>query len=520
MKRLMIIAVVLVVCTGFAWSGGGQQKNSASADGGEAGAYPDIEVWAVNDGFKQIDIGSPLYKLHKEVLGVGVYMPYVEWNGGVDYLNKLNLQIAAGTMPNMFLPYNGIESELAKNGAIVDLTDLLPKYAPKLWKLIPESAWNVVKANDPTGKGRIYWIPDVMAYELRSGMIRQDWLDKLGLAMPKTQKEYVEVLKAFRDRDPNGNGQKDELPTGGRQGARWMDHLFNMYGVASFEGYPRFDIYNGQLTYSAVTQNAKDALVFIRDLYQQKLLDPETFLNDKATWDGKINTDRVGNYTHITQETDRYLNAIYQNTGTKANITVLPVIQVPGYEGKGFVTHANITNIQWVISAQQDEAHLMSCLRALDEMADQKNWDALYFGVEGMHYELVNGKKVLLPIDKSKQQARILEPYNFWGSVDFMSGLLLDAQSADNKWMIDQDIRNLNDMQQYVRNIASDGMPESVYTDYPDIKNCTLWQEYATKIIIGTFDISKFDEFVQKWNTSGGAEVTKRARDWYAKVAK
>jgi putative aldouronate transport system substrate-binding protein len=427
------------------------------------------------------------------------------------------MQIAAGTMPNMFIPYNGIEVELAKNGAIADLTDLLPKYAPNLWNLIPVSVWNAIKASDPTGKGRIYWIPDVAMFARNGGHIRQDWLDKVGMRIPKTQAEYVSVLRAFRDKDPNGNGQKDDLPSGGRQGARWMDHLFNLYGVAMVEGWPDWDIYNGQLTYSATTQNAKDALVFLRQLYEEKLIDQESFLNDKPGWEGKIFSDKVGSWFHITQEAHIFLNNINKNTGTKAVVSLLPVLEAPGYEGKGFITHKNIRGVSRVVSARQDEAHLMACLKELNAEADENNWAALYFGVEGMHHNVVNGKKVRLPMDAS-MQALILEPYNAWGSLDFMLWLLENSKNSDTAWMYDQSIRLLKDEQQYIRVIAGDGLPSSIYADYPDIQSCTLWQEYASKIIIGTLPVSAFDEFVDRWNKSGGAEVTKRAREWYAKA--
>ncbi|MDD3904664.1 MAG: extracellular solute-binding protein, partial [Sphaerochaeta sp.] len=45
--------------------------------------------------------------------------------------------------------------------------------------------------------------------------IYQPWLDKLGLKMPTTTEELYDVLVAFRDRDPNGNGKKDEIPMAG-----------------------------------------------------------------------------------------------------------------------------------------------------------------------------------------------------------------------------------------------------------------------------------------------------------------
>lgn len=43
-------------------------------------------------------------------------------------------------------------------------------------------------------------------------MINKVWLDKLGLEVPTTLAELKEVLIAFRDGDPNGNGIQDEIP--------------------------------------------------------------------------------------------------------------------------------------------------------------------------------------------------------------------------------------------------------------------------------------------------------------------
>ena len=233
---------------------------------------------------------------YKDIIGVGIVQPYVEWNGGETYLEQLNLRIAAGDMPDMFTPWNGVETELIENGALLDLTDLLPEKAPHLWESIPEDVWDAVKANDPTGQNRIYVIPQVMSYGRNGAMIRKDWLDNLGLDMPTTQEEFVEVLRAFKNDDPNGNGVADEIPTGGRAESKmdgtvvWTVRNCNV-GRISVSGM----IYDGELTYSAVTKNMRDCLEWMSGLYAEGLLDPETFLNDKAAWDGK-NQFRCGWY--------------------------------------------------------------------------------------------------------------------------------------------------------------------------------------------------------------------------------
>lgn len=265
-KRLLSVmaatAMVVSMLSGCGSSGGGEGKKEAGKEA--AASDEDIEVWGTNTGYLPVEAGSELYNLYKEKIGVGIVQPYVEWNGGETYLEQLNLRIAAGDMPDMFSPYNGIESELIESGALLDLTDLLPEKAPHLWESVPEEVWDAVRANDPTGENRIYVIPQVLEYGRNGAMIRQDWLDNLGLEMPTTQEAFVEVLRAFKNDDPNGNGVADEIPTGGREEARWMGQLFGQYGIAMWEGYPQWDIYDGELTYSAVTENMKDCIVCAR----------------------------------------------------------------------------------------------------------------------------------------------------------------------------------------------------------------------------------------------------------------
>lgn len=478
----------------------------------------DLEVWYTNVGFKPITKGSKTYEFYKNLLGVGVIHPYVEWNGGTTYREQLNLKIAAGEMPDLFMPFQGNETNLAKNDAIADLTELLPKYAPNLWNLIPKDVWDIVKANDPTGQGKIYYIPSVVDYEREAGLIRKDWLDKLGLQMPKTQDDYVKVLEAFRDKDPNGNGKKDEIPTGGRQQLTWMNHLFAMYGVAMSGGKQDWDVYDGKLTYSAVTPNMKAALEFATKLYKEGLIDKEALLNDKAKWEAKIDTGLVGNYYHWEETVFERLEPIYKNTGVKADFSVLPLPQVQGYQG--FYSIKKVQNPVWVVKSTKDQKKLMAVMKLLNNMYDKKNWNALYLGVEGMHSTTKDGKSVRLPQDKGTQENLPLVPYEDVATADFSAQLLKNTASDDRKWAVDQGIRNIQEAQKYAKAIAGDGMPESVYDGYPDISNRTLFVEYASKIILGQYPISKFDEFVDKWNKSGGDEVTKRARDWFVKVKK
>lgn len=493
-------------------------SKEAVSDSKEVASDEDIEVWGTNTGYLPVEAGSELYNLYKEMMGVGIVQPYVEWNGGETYLEQLNLRIAAGDMPDVFSPWNGIESELIESGALLDLTDLLQEKAPHLWESIPEEMWDAVKANDPAGENRIYVIPQVLNYGRNGGMIRQDWLDSLGLKMPTTQEEFVEVLRAFKNDDPNGNGVADEIATGGRAEVRWMGQMFGQYGIAMWEGYPQWDIYDGELTYSAVTQNMKDCLEWMSELYAEGLLDPETLLNDKSAWDGKINSGVVGVWEHLPQECYNYAENIYTGTGVKPQIAILPAISAPGYEG--YYTHRQMNGGGFVVANTEDEEKIDKIMKVLDAYGNQDMWMEFYNGVEGMHSEVIDGKAVRLPDDPSTQQNLVLAPYNSIATIDFQVNVLSTQLTEDREWAVSQAVENVQKNQEYVKSFAGDGMPDSIYSDFPDIGNRTLYVEYATKIIAGEYPIDKFDEFVEKWYASGGKEVTELAREWYANKTK
>lgn len=522
MKR-KIMAVILTAAMTVSLLAGCGNKNENKTDGNESGnesgseeAVVDLEIWSGNLGFLAPEKGGAVYDFYKELIGVGITQPYVEWGGGSTYQQQLNLKITAGEMPDMFMPFNGMESDLIKNGALLDLSEYLPEMAPNLWAAVPEEVWNIMRSYDPSGEGGIYTIPSIVSYTLMSGLVRQDWLDALNLSMPTTQDEFVEVLRAFKEGDPNGNGIADEIPTGGRADVKWMDHLFSMYGLAMWEGAPEWDIYDGELTYSAVTENMRDALEFISGLYAEGLMDPETLLNDKAGWEGKINSDKVGIVYHWAEQAYAYAESLESSTGTKADWVVMPAISAPGYEA--YYTKRQVSGASWVVKNTDDEAKIEAIMKVLDAYGNSDLWDIFYYGVEGMHSEVQDGVLTKLPDDYTTMENMVLQPSLTIASLDYRIGMFEDMTTDDREWSLNQAVRNLRDVQIYGKEIAGDGMPASVYDGYADILNRTLYIEYASKIITGEYSIDKFDEFVEKWYSSGGEQVTKAAREWYAGV--
>ncbi|GBG06874.1 ABC transporter substrate-binding protein [Paenibacillus agaridevorans] len=522
----VLICMVIVGCSNN--SGGNAPKETVKETGKEVEKekelekekeIPYVEIWGNNGNFKNaLEKDSPYSKWMIDNVGVGYYSPLVPWEGGTAYIQRLNTRIASNDLPDAFVPWQGIEGTLIEQGALADLTDYLPKYAPHIWNAIPEDIWNVVRTSDPTGKGRIYYLPRVELYQSYGAFIRQDWLDRVGKKVPTTKAEFEDVLQAFLDQDANGNGDpNDEIPISGREFGRWMDVLFGMYGVAMWEGFPMWDIYEGEITYSGVTSNMRDAIVNLRDMYAKKLLDNETFLNSAADWSAKMNSDRMGAWFHINKNTTGPLDQL-KEINPEAHLVALPVPKVDGYEG--FVTHKRINRPEFVI-ANKGEETVINVLKILDWIHDPANREENIYGVEGVDHEVVNGEKVLLPPDFEGNSAKIVG--NFVFDLDsLLVQLELESKGVDAETVkiIEQRNQIVKDNQAYSKSIAGDGLTASVYEGYADIQNHTSYQEVMTKIIIGDYPIEKFDSFVEEWYKSGGEEVTKRVREWYAQASK
>lgn len=157
------------------------------------------------------DEGLPVENEIEKITGVKV-----EWEcvASGDYNTVAQTRLASGSeLPDIIRVPNGTTglADYSSQGLLVNIKDYINETdTPNLWKLFQEQP--IYEAQMTSPDGNIYGLPhaefDINNYVLMWNIIRQDWLDKLGLEMPATIDEYHDVLVAFRDQDPNGNGKR------------------------------------------------------------------------------------------------------------------------------------------------------------------------------------------------------------------------------------------------------------------------------------------------------------------------
>jgi len=125
-------------------------------------------------------------------------------------------------------------------------------------------------------------------YSLR-GWINKTWLDKLGLEAPKDSEELVKVLTAFRDQDPNGNGQADEIPMMGStrswnaNALGWLMNMFIYYnGNNNF--YQPLNETGGKIDVAYDKDAFREFLKYANNLVAEGLLSPLSFTQDGAQY--------------------------------------------------------------------------------------------------------------------------------------------------------------------------------------------------------------------------------------------
>ncbi|MFW5776595.1 MAG: extracellular solute-binding protein [Spirochaetota bacterium] len=512
----LLFALLLLPALAFA-SGTGEDGGASDGD------VIVLEYWDENNRNGRLDPDQPLSAFAAEEFGVAFEGPVISWNGGTDYLQQLRIRIAAGNLPDVFLPWGGIEDELIENDAVAPLGDLVSENMPVYQAAVPDQVWSYVTSQ---GDGEVYFLPAV-AFTPLAGHIRGDWLDRLGLEVPTTIGEYVEVLRAFRDEDANGNGDPDdEFPTSGREFGRWMDHHFAAFGVAMIEGLPAWDIYDGEIQYSAVQPEMRAAIAFLRDLYAEGTLDPETFINTNQIWQGKITSDLVGAWYHGLHWSGGRFRPLYNSGVEEVRFEYLPVLEGTGFEG--FYTKTDLRRPERMFNAKLSEEAISRAMRFFEwnnnpATANERRFD----GIEGFHWQTVDGAKQLIASGDWEAES---DGYRWpiGGNLHASAESVIEnqqfhlevAQSQDDELSIRAAESVIALIEAYeddaTRSIAGQFLPPSIYDGYPDIQAHKKYQEYAARIIVGEWDIARFDEFVEAWYEEGGEEVTARAQTAYA----
>ncbi len=234
-------------------------------------AVTDLTVW--------LPAGSPesgpppadweVYKIIREKLNINLKLIVAPIGGEGE--TKLAALAAANDLPDVFEMRN--RNQFFQFAAQKLLGNVKP-----ILKFMPQRTLERYKNADlnllATVDGTMVGLQEAqLLYKRTSLLIRQDWLDKLGLKTPTTLAEFMNVAKAFTEKDPDGNGKNDTYGLG--INADWtpggFDIIYGAYGVVG-----NWNLGNAaSFKLNAREANYRKATEFANGLIDAKVVDPD-----------------------------------------------------------------------------------------------------------------------------------------------------------------------------------------------------------------------------------------------------
>lgn len=315
MKAKRILAALLAAATFgslTACSPGGASSAGGSPDAGSAGgssAAADGELTLTEDGVTP----KGVYPIVIDTYNMSVLITQLAWVSDIttnDYTkwleettnihldmtvvadeglkDKLNLMLSTDDYPEVIMSgaassNNDVVTHGMEEGIYIPMNEYIEKYSENLverWEEMPE-----IKEGMTAPDGNVYTLPVFEGYVGHGSVgykqwINQAWLDAVGMDVPTTTDEYYEVLKAFKEQDPNGNGIADEVPLSGATGTWAADPYLFVLNAFDFYEEGLIRLKDGEFSGCANTDGFREGLRFLNKLYAEGLLDPASLTQD------------------------------------------------------------------------------------------------------------------------------------------------------------------------------------------------------------------------------------------------
>lgn len=453
---------------------------------------------------------------------------------------KVNVAITSGNIPDLMMVNTQQMDTLIKADMVADLTEVLEQYlAPGPSKYLTEGT-GAEALQSVTYDGKVRFIPANVTSLINNAFplfIRKDWLDNLGLPVPKTIEDFKNVAIAFAKDDPDQNGKDDTygLAISGQSNLLhdWggLYGFFPGYGVQPCTWYDYMIFYSkdetGNIMWDGERPEVKEGLQLLADLYKEGAI-PKDFV----TMDNnKIMEDMNGGKGGMVFGVRGLPYWAIQNTIKNNPDAQWYAMNMPTKDGSEPPIYVfQPVNNAYAISAEckYPEA-IIKMLNVYYDLADQDspNFDTKtidtevrageFISIVDPDEELNNHKEIFEAIknkDGSKLNVNLKTQYDEvmeyvdtknperwsrWNAIYpeeghayyLVFGTNNDSMLKKNEWW----------------QMLSTNMVEKlpIYRD--------MAQETMIKIIAGAEPVSAWDEMVKQWNKLGGDKITQEVKD-------
>lgn len=450
-----------------------------------------------------------------------------------DYAQKMNLCIAGNDLPDAMNVGQTQYLAMLNYDQLQPITDVFEEYASDMLKQYIASGGDaLMEAVSKDGEMYAIPAPNITAGGVTEMWIRQDWLDELGLEVPRTVDEVMNVAKAFVD---NKMGGEDTIGiVGPSNNGELVAVGSNLWGLdpifGAYQSYPEYWLRDedNNVIYGSVQPETKEALAKLAEMYAAGAIDPAVFTRSDSK--EPVTAGQVGIFFGPWAAGYSLWGVIMAGTDDwQAYLAPLAA------DGNFYSPMADPTSFYVCVS--KDCEHPEAAIQIINYLIEnEQKWIdegvALstapvyplynaYDNADEIDYSYIWLKKV----NDGEVAAEDVDVTGRKLLASDLEGLLaLKLEPKDDfsikYWDYESDKVKTNLVRQIcimvgARPIVEEGyIPiENIYSGVTDTMSQkwanlqTLEEQTFAKIILGDASIDEFDTFVERWYAEGGQEI-------------
>ncbi|AOZ93450.1 ABC transporter substrate-binding protein [Paenibacillus crassostreae] len=394
-KKKMAFISLIVASLAIAGCGSNANNSAAPVDTGDTTSPITFSFFGADASPSWNKMQDAVGKAITEKTGVTLNAEYAISGGGQD---KIALMAASGDYPDFIYAKSDV-AKLVDAGAMLDLTDLIEEHAPNIKKVYGEYLDRLPYNNEDRA---IYVIPTNAAvnqtsFDATGGFeIQHEVLKELGYPEVKTLTDFENVLQTYYDKHPTIDGQPTIPLTLDADDWRIMITVTNpaFYTTGApddGEYYINPETFEAQLHYKRPEE--KEYFRWLNHMYSIGLLDKDSFIQKSDQYKSKISSGRVLGL--IDQEwgyadAENALKTAGKDERTYAHF---PVTLSEEYQDHTFVDTGFLSG--WGVGITSATKDPVRAIKFLDFLASDEGQVLINWGIEGQHYNVVDGKRVI-----------------------------------------------------------------------------------------------------------------------------
>ncbi len=422
------------------------------------------------------------------------------------YEEKLNSSFATGSLPQVTYLKNQTTfiqmKEAIKDGQFWEIGPLLSEF-PNLNKLKPE----ILNNTKVDGKLYTLYIGRPLAHQ---GIIyRKDWADKLGLSAPANVDELFEMAKAFTEQDPDGNGIKDTIGI--------VDRNELIYGafktVSSWFGTPNsWGEKDGKLAPEFTFDGYFDTMDFFKKVREAGYMNQDFAATSKTDAVNMFTSGKAGLYIGGSIQDIDNLNKDTIKLFPDAVLDTHSMVASPEGKFAQWMIPGYNNVVMFPKSAVKDEAELKKILAFFDKMMTPEVSNLMYWGIEGTHYTVVDGKakpaddKDLIEREVKGFKDSVIGEYETNGM--YQSYNVLPGRIHAEELVLENVKVGVAD--------PTVAMDSATYTE-KGVEIQQIITDATYKYMYGQLDRAGFEKEVENWKSRGGDKIIEEYNALYKK---